>query len=184
ADTLVLKSGERVSGYFEGGSPRVVKFRTADGVVKDYDILAVQTIQFGDTTTPSSTSSTSTTSTPASSTSTTATTTRLTSPPSSTTSTTTSTTAADPRLRPSADRPPAQPTSGTAANTAYTIPTGSKVTIRLVDRISSETQKIGDPFVAVLEEPILYNGNEVAPKGSDVRGRVSNAAEAGRLTGK
>src|SRR5215831_2658122 len=88
ADTLVLKTGERVSGYFEGGSARVVKFRTADGAVKDYDILTVQTIQFGDT----STSSTSTTSSgnriaPA----------------------TTSTPGPDPRLRPSTDRPPAQP---------------------------------------------------------------------------
>ena len=33
ADTLVLKSGEKVAGYFEGGSARVIKFRTSDGVV-------------------------------------------------------------------------------------------------------------------------------------------------------
>src|SRR5262245_10611919 len=47
ADTLVLKTGERISGFFEGGTPRIVKFRTEDGAVKDYDILTVQTIQFG-----------------------------------------------------------------------------------------------------------------------------------------
>src|SRR6478672_3038367 len=51
ADTLILKTGERVSGFFEGGSARVVKFRSTDGVLKDYDILAVQQVQFGDTTT-------------------------------------------------------------------------------------------------------------------------------------
>ena len=166
ADTLVLKTGERVSGYFEGGSARVVKFRTADGAVKDYDILAVQTIQFGDTGSSSSTSSSS--STPS---------TRL-APATATTP------GPDPRLRPSTERPPAQPSSSTAANTAYTIPTGTKVVVRMIDRVSSETQKVGDPFVAVLEEPILYNGLEVAPKGSDVRGRIANANEAGRLTGK
>jgi hypothetical protein len=169
ADTLVLKSGERVSGYFEGGSARVVKFRTADGAVKDYDILAVQTIQFGDTGSSSSSASSSST----------APSTRL-----APATPAPSTTGPDPRLRPSTDRPPAQPSSSTAANTAYTIPTGSKVVIRLIDRISSETQKVGDPFVAVLEEPLLYNGLEVAPKGSDVRGRIANANEAGRLTGK
>src|ERR1051326_1471514 len=48
SDTLVLKNGDRVSGYFEGGSARVVKFRSNDGVLKDYDILTVQQIQFGD----------------------------------------------------------------------------------------------------------------------------------------
>src|SRR6266513_5968641 len=54
SDTLVLKNGEKVSGYFEGGSPRVIKFRTSDGVVKDYDLLSVQQIQFGDEKTASS----------------------------------------------------------------------------------------------------------------------------------
>src|SRR5947209_19989380 len=48
SDTLVLKSGEKISGYFEGGSARVIKFRTSDGVVKDYDLFSVQQIQFGD----------------------------------------------------------------------------------------------------------------------------------------
>src|SRR5262245_15739073 len=49
SDTLVLKSGDRVTGYYEGGSARVIKFRGNDGVVKDYDILSVQQVQFGDT---------------------------------------------------------------------------------------------------------------------------------------
>src|SRR5438094_6925921 len=48
SDTLVLKSGERVSGYYEGGSARVIKFRMNDGSVKDFDLLSIQQIQFGD----------------------------------------------------------------------------------------------------------------------------------------
>ena len=160
ADTLLLKTGERVNGYFEGGSARVVKFRLTDGVVKDYDIFSVQTIQFGETSSPITPSTTN----------------RL--------APANPAPAADTRLRPGAERPPAQPASGIAANTAYTIPTGTKVTIRMIDSINSEVQKIGDPFVAVLEEPILYNAIEVVPKGADVRGRVANVNEAGRLTGK
>jgi hypothetical protein len=46
ADTLVLTDGTRVSGYFEGGTARVVKFRGNDGAVKDYDILKVQQVLF------------------------------------------------------------------------------------------------------------------------------------------
>src|SRR5262244_1363523 len=62
SDTLVLKNGEKISGFFEGGSARVVKFRASDGAVKDYDILSVQQIQFGEdkATTPSPIPSTST----------------------------------------------------------------------------------------------------------------------------
>ena len=36
ADTLVLKNGEKVTGYYEGGTARVIKFRAADGAIKDY----------------------------------------------------------------------------------------------------------------------------------------------------
>src|SRR5207302_8803934 len=95
SDTLVLKNGEKIAGYFEGGSARVIKFRTSDGVVKDYDLLSVQQIQFGDEKTASSSS-------------------------------TNSTPSADPRLVPGAQRV-TRPTSSNAANTGWTIPTGSKI---------------------------------------------------------
>jgi hypothetical protein len=153
SDTLVLKNGQRVSGYFEGGSARVIKFNS-NGITKDYDIFSVQEILFGDEKTTSTT--------PASS-----------RPVTST-----------PRLIPADERPPARPASPSAANTAYTIPTGSKISIRMVDAINSETNKLGDTFVAVLDETLYQGGVEVIPRGSDVRGRIANINEAGRVAGK
>ena len=35
SDTLVLKTGEKITGYFEGGSARVIQFRTVEGAVKE-----------------------------------------------------------------------------------------------------------------------------------------------------
>src|SRR5262245_39726683 len=46
ADTLVLKDGTKISGYFEGGNARVVKFSGGDGAIKDYDILQVDRVIF------------------------------------------------------------------------------------------------------------------------------------------
>lgn len=158
ADTLVLKSGERVTGYFEGGSARVVKFRLADGSLKDYDILTVQQIQFGDS----------------------ATTTRQTT---SSNLTTPSTSGSEPRLLPGSDRPPARPTSSSAANTAFTIPTGSKIVIRMIDSVNSERSKLGDTFIATVDEAVLVGGVEVIPRNADIRGRISNVNEAGRVAG-
>lgn len=149
ADTLTLKSGERVSGYYEGGSARTVKFRASDGIVKDYDILSVQQIQFGDAAAKAVSPSTS---------------------------------SSEPRLAPGSERV-TRPTSSNAANTGYTIPTGSKVSIRMIDSINSETNKIGDTFVAVLDEALYQGGVEVVPRGADVRGRIANLNEAGRLAG-
>jgi hypothetical protein len=48
ADILILKTGGRVTGSFDGGNARVVRFRTAYGDVKEYDILGVQQVQFID----------------------------------------------------------------------------------------------------------------------------------------
>src|SRR5205809_1494289 len=165
SDTLVLKNGEKVSGYFEGGSPRVIKFRTSDGVVKDYDLLSVQQIQFGDEKTASSPNSSNAT------------------PSSSNAATSRSATlGADPRLLPGNERV-TRPASTNAANTGWTIPTGSKIVIRMIDSVNSETNKLGDTFVAVLDEPISQGGIEVIPRGADVRGRIANIEDAGRLKG-
>jgi hypothetical protein len=152
ADTLVLKSGERVSGYFEGGTARTVKFRASDGVAKDYDILNVQQIQFGDATAAKPAA-------PAA-----------------------SSASAAPRLVPGNERV-TRPTSSNAASTGFTIPTGSKITIRMIDSINSETNKVGETFIATLDEPLMQEGLEVVPRGADVRGRIANVNEAGRIAG-
>ena len=152
-DTLILRSGEKVTGYFQGGTARVIKFQTSDGVVKDYDLLSVQQIQFGDSNTAAAPA-------PA---------------PSAAPS-------ADPRLVAGNQRI-TRPVSATAANTGFTIPTGSKIAIRMIDSISSEKNKAGDAFVAVLDEPVTQDGAEIIPKGVDVRGRLANVSSAGRVTG-
>lgn len=175
SDTLVLKSGERISGFFEGGSARVIKFRTSDGAIKDYDLLSVQQIQFGETAAASAETSSrpaapAETAKPAASST------------SSTASAASATASTGPRLLPGAERV-TRPTSPNAANTAWTIPTGSKIVIQLVDSINSETNKVGDPFVAVLDEAVVQDGVEVIPRGADVRGRIANVNEAGRVAG-
>jgi hypothetical protein len=176
SDTLILKSGEKITGYFEGGSARVVKFRTGDGAVKDYDIFAVQQIQFGEEKTVTTSSTTSTSNQPAARSS--SSTSTSTTPPASTQAA-----AGDgPRLRTSTERV-TQPTSSNAANTAWTIPTGSTLVVRMLDSINSERNKVGDTFIATLEEPLVQGGVEVIPRGADIRGRIANVNEAGRIAG-
>jgi hypothetical protein len=46
SDTLILKDGTRVTGYYEGGTARVVRFDTG-GRVQEYDLLSVDEILFG-----------------------------------------------------------------------------------------------------------------------------------------
>ncbi len=177
SDLLVLKNGEKITGYYEGGSARVIKFRAGDGSVKDYDILAVQQLQFGEdkTATTSPTPSTSTQPVTRSSSSTPAT-------PAAPAATSQPSAGDGPRLRSSTERV-TQPTSPNAANTAWTIPTGSQLVVRMIDSINSERNKVGDTFIATLEEPVVEGGVEVIPRGADIRGRIANVNEAGRIAG-
>jgi hypothetical protein len=158
ADTLVLKNGTKVTGYYEGGTARVVHFRGSDGLTKDYDIIQIQEVVFeaAPSPTPAAAPAPQPVAAPTSS---------------------------APQLRPASERPPAQPPSSTAATTGYTVPTGTKVTIQLVDAINSETSKAGSTFVALLDQPLLVSGIEVAPRGADIRGRITTANDAGRIAG-
>jgi len=53
----------------------------------------------------------------------------------------------------------------------------------MIDSINSERNKVGDTFIATLEEPVVEGGVEVIPRGADIRGRIANVNEAGRIAG-
>src|SRR4029453_16945815 len=138
ADTLVLTDGTRISGYFEGGTARVVKFRGTDGAIRDYDILKVQQVFFESTPVPAPAPAAAA-SAPEPAPAATVAVVPSASSSSASSSSAASASAADdsktpesapPQLRPASERPPAQPPSAAAANTGYTVPTGTKAFIR------------------------------------------------------
>ena len=64
------------------------------------------------------------------------------------------------------------------------LPSGSEISIRLIDPIDSERDRSGDTFRASLEDPISLGGDVVFPKGADVRVRLTDNKESGKFTGK
>jgi hypothetical protein len=73
------------------------------------------------------------------------------------------------------------------ANTApqeqhvVTLPAGTQVTVRLETPVSSAASQSGEIFDAVLDEPLVVEGQPVAPRGAAVRGKVTIARHSGRL---
>ena len=55
------------------------------------------------------------------------------------------------------------------------IPAGTPVTIHLRLSLSSASSRAGDPFEAVLDEPIIVRGHTLAPRGAVLVGRVLDA---------
>ncbi len=64
---------------------------------------------------------------------------------------------------------------------AVTIPAGTPIAIRLQQSLSSASARSGDPFDAVLDDPIVVDGQTVAPRGAAVTGRVVAARGSGHL---
>jgi hypothetical protein len=63
------------------------------------------------------------------------------------------------------------------------IPAGTRVLIRMIDSVDSSKQKAGDRFTASLETNLQVDDEVIAPRGTTVYGRLTNAKSAGRMSG-
>jgi hypothetical protein len=69
------------------------------------------------------------------------------------------------------------------APTVVTLPVNTWVTIRVNEPLSSDHNQTGDAFSGTLMEPIISNGLLIARRGATVRGIVTEAQKAGRVSG-
>jgi len=65
-----------------------------------------------------------------------------------------------------------------------TVPSGTVVTIRMIDGIDSRSNRPGEEFSASLDAPIVVGDRVVAQRGADARVRLVNAKTAGSMTGQ
>ena len=66
---------------------------------------------------------------------------------------------------------------------SVTIVEGTPIKVRTQTTLSTKDTKAGDTFTATLAEPIVIEGNVVAPRGSQVEGRVVDSDPGGRVKG-
>jgi hypothetical protein len=87
--------------------------------------------------------------------------------------------------RPSHNAPdaPLPPAPARAVPSTLTIPAGTVLVIRMNDFLSTDHNKIGDQFTAVLDQPLVVNGWVVARRGQVLVGQVKEARKAGRIKG-
>lgn len=63
------------------------------------------------------------------------------------------------------------------------IPAGTFLAVRLIDSIDTDKNKVGDPFNASLDEPLVIGDETVAPKNTLVHGRIIESKESGKISG-
>jgi len=64
------------------------------------------------------------------------------------------------------------------------IPAGTRLTVRIIDRIDSAKNHVGDRFEASLEAPLDVDGNVAVPKGAEVYGRLVESKKSGTFAGR
>lgn len=68
---------------------------------------------------------------------------------------------------------------------AQELAAGTSLTIRMIDSIDSERDKMGQTFRASLDEPVLdSNGSTVVPRGADVVVKLVDDEQSGKLAGR
>jgi outer membrane lipoprotein SlyB len=83
-------------------------------------------------------------------------------------------------LAPTAPPPQAAPA---AIGGSIMLPAGQSLLVRMIDGVDSSKNHVGDVFHASLETDLNVGDTLVARKGADVYGRLSNAQEAGHISG-
>jgi len=167
ADTLELKNGSVIKGTFIGGSETQLSFRVGS-TVQHYAVADISALKFDSDSgrAPADSGFAS----------------RPRPEPNY----------PDPASRPAPNyaesAPPAPvrstPPAPVISGDRISVPTGTRLTIRTIDAIDSDRNRVGDKFAATLDQPLYVNDVLVVPKGADVYGRLEEAKEAGRLAGK
>ena len=74
--------------------------------------------------------------------------------------------------------PPAAP-AAPAGSRSITLPAGTEIAIRTVDRIASKTASLSKEYAASLDDPVIVDGVQVAPAGANAFLRVAEAKSSG-----
>jgi hypothetical protein len=75
------------------------------------------------------------------------------------------------------------PAARAAVNEKRTIPSGTVLTVLLIDGLGTDTNSAGDRFLASLAEPLVVDGSTLLAKGTKVRGHVIGVEGSGRVKG-
>jgi len=78
---------------------------------------------------------------------------------------------------------PAPPAPVLPTTRDVSIPSGTLLSIRMVDSVDSKTDEVGQTFKASMDAPLIVDGQTVIPKGSEVFVKLTKVTSAGNLKG-
>lgn len=159
ADSITLRNGQTVNGTYLGGTARQIRL-DVNGQIQTYDIALVQSVTFTDSSYQGQ---------PA--------------PGYGGGAVYNAPQAPYPPSGPQAPYPPSASAAG-APTMGITISADTRVTVRMIDSVDSDTARLGQTFRASLDEPLAVNGQVIAPRGADVLTKLVQDQQSGRIEGR
>jgi hypothetical protein len=156
ADTLTLRSGRVITGQYLGGDARHIRMAIGDRV-DSFNVEDVGDLEFGGSAPPAS------------------------QPP-----------PPDQNQGRYQDPPPGrdqgfsqqQPPPSPMPVAGVQIPSGTPITVRMIESVDSKVAHLGQTFRASVDEPVVVNGQTVIPRGADAIAKLVEDQQSGKFEGK
>jgi hypothetical protein len=157
ADTLTLRRGRIVSGQYVGGDARHIRIAVGDRV-ETFDVDEVGDLQFGGDARPA--------------------------PPPDRDRDRDRDRDSDRGRDPGFSRQTPPPSGPSAAVSGVQIPTGTPITVRMIDRVDSNEARLGQTFRASVDEPVVVGDQTVIPRGADAMVKLVEDKQSGNFEGR
>jgi len=79
--------------------------------------------------------------------------------------------------------PPAPPAPVLPTTRDVTIPSGTVLSVRMVDSVDSKTDQVGQTYKASMDSPLVMDGQTIIPKGGEVTLKLTKVTTAGNIKG-
>jgi len=79
---------------------------------------------------------------------------------------------------------PDTPSDAAAPQAGIELPQGTVLTVRMIDPVDSQVNRMGETFRASIDEPVVVGSDRVIPRGSDVVVKLVDDKQSGKITGK
>jgi len=179
ADDLHLKDGRVIHGMFVSGDTRSVRF-DVNGDVQNFSLSDVDSIHFENAATSDANAAPAPQPPPAPAT-----------PPVAAAPATPAAPAAPPAPAepPAPAAPPVPPDNSQSADASQPssvqqLPSGTQITVRMIDDVDSERDSMGKTFRASIDEPVMVDGQAVIPRGADATVKLVADQQSGKIQGK
>jgi hypothetical protein len=181
ADTLTLRNGKTVHGSYLGGNSRQIRMAVDDNV-QTFDVTEVATLQFDSGPAPTAQAQPAPEQPAVAPTASTERRGEATSMHNEAAAAQAPAAREERKVLIQGNAPPSPARTAPAAAVTE-IPSGTNITIRMIDDVDSTQARIGQTFRASIDEPVVVNGRDVIPRGADVVTKIVELKDPSKLSG-